>query len=106
MTPTPRQLDVLRFVRDFTAREGFAPTYDEIGIALRLHKVTVFEHVGNLIEGGYATRDKHKARAINITDKGHAALTPMECPHCGKCLTEQSPRFTEDRHGIDTQQAT
>ncbi|GEM_PF-1791214 len=97
MTPTPRQIDVLRFVRDYTLRQRYAPTYDEIGHVLKMSKVTVFEHVANLMQRGLMRRDKHKARAIEITDDGRAALEPATCPHCG-CAFTPAPSELPDRN--------
>ena len=45
---TPRQLEILRFIRDYRERSGYSPTMQEIGDHLGLTKVTVFEHVGAL----------------------------------------------------------
>ena len=66
-TVTPRQLDILRCIRDFRARYGYSPTMQEIGDRLRLTKVTVFEHVGALERKGALHRGaKHKARSLRV----------------------------------------
>ncbi len=48
-TVTPRQMEILTFVRDFRARHGYSPTMQEIGDHLPLTRVTVFEHVRALV---------------------------------------------------------
>jgi repressor LexA len=69
-TVTPRQLDILRHIRDFRLRHGYSPTMQEIGDHLGLTKVTVFEHVGALEKKGLIQRgDKHKARSLKVSKK-------------------------------------
>lgn len=67
-TVTPRQLDILRFIRDFRTENGYSPTMQEIGDHLNLTKVTVFEHVGALEKKQLLLRGaKHKARSLRVS---------------------------------------
>ena len=67
-TITPRQLDILRIIRDFRRRCGYSPTMQEIGDHLHLTKVTVFEHVGALERKGHVIRGpKHRARSLQVS---------------------------------------
>ena len=70
---TPRQAEILTFVRDYTHRHGFSPTYDEIAAEFDISKVTVFEHLSILEDRGLLRRDKHKARSLQLAD-------PLELP--------------------------
>jgi repressor LexA len=63
---TPKQLKILRFIRDFRAANSLSPTLDEIAAALGVSKITIHEHVGNLERKGAVTREKAKARTIHI----------------------------------------
>ncbi len=64
---TPRQLEVLRFIRVFRERSGYSPTMQEIGDHMDLTKVTVFEHVAALEKKGALSRGvKHKARSLRV----------------------------------------
>lgn len=64
---TPRQLEILRFLRVFRDRYGYSPTMQEIGDHLSLTKVTVFEHVAALERKGALSRGaKHKARSLRV----------------------------------------
>jgi len=64
---TPRQLEILRYIRDFRGQCGYSPTMQEIGDQLGLTKVTVFEHVGALERKGLLTRGpKHRARSLQV----------------------------------------
>ena len=66
-TTTPRQLQILRLIRDFRIRHGYSPTMQEIGDHLELTKVTVFEHIGALEKKGALSRGaKHKARSLRV----------------------------------------
>lgn len=66
-TTTPRQLQILRFIRDFRLRHGYSPSMQEIGDHLSLTKVTVFEHVGALEKKGLLQRGaKHSARSLQV----------------------------------------
>ena len=64
---TPRQLEILQFVRNFRVRAGYSPTMQEIGDHLGLTKVTVFEHIGALERKGALLRGaKHRARSLQV----------------------------------------
>jgi repressor LexA len=63
---TEEQIRVLRYFRDFRRDHGIAPTLDEAARALGISKVTVFEHLRNLVDKGVIHRDKAKARAVAI----------------------------------------
>lgn len=65
---TPRQVGILTFVRDYTHRNGYSPTYDEIAEQFGISKVTVFEHLTILEDRGLLSRDKHKARSLRLAD--------------------------------------
>jgi len=69
-TVTPRQLEILRLIRDFRERRGYSPTMQELGDRLGLTKVTVFEHVGALERKGLLLRGaKHKARSLQVCEE-------------------------------------
>ena len=66
MNLTPKQLRVLRMIRDSRRTQGYSPTMQEIADQLGVSKVTVFEHVEALIAKGALIRDKNKARSLSI----------------------------------------
>ncbi len=76
---TPRQTEILTFVRDYTHKRGYSPTYDEIAAEFGISKVTVFEHLSILEERGLLSRDRHKARSLRLSS--HLEL-PDERPSC------------------------
>lgn len=68
-TVTPRQLEVLKMIRNFRHQHGYSPTMQEIGDHLGLTKVTVFEHVGALEKKGLLSRGaKHSARSLTVSE--------------------------------------
>ena len=70
MNLTPKQLRVLDFVRSYRQSQGCSPTMQEIADELGVSKVTVFEHVGALVEKGALTREPNKARSLSVVDEG------------------------------------
>ncbi len=102
---TPRQAEILTFVRDYTHRRGFSPTYDEIAAEFGISKVTVFEHLSILEERGLLHRERHKARSLELAD--HLQL-PDERPSCirlmGRIAAGSPIEAIEDRETIDLEQ--
>ncbi len=66
---TPRQLEILRFIRDYRGSHGYSPTMQEIAEALGVNKVTVFEHVESLVKKGLLRRLPFKARSLVLADQ-------------------------------------
>ena len=68
-TLTPRQLEILRLIRTSRQENGYSPTMQEIGDAMGLTKVTVFEHVAALERKGLVLRgEKHRARSLQVSE--------------------------------------
>ena len=70
MNLTPKQLRVLDYVRSYRQSHGCSPTMQEIADELGVSKVTVFEHVGALVEKGALTREPNKARSLSVVEEG------------------------------------
>lgn len=68
MNLTPKQLRILKLIRDSRVRRGFSPTMQEIADELGVSKVTVFEHVEALIKKGALVREANKARSLSIPE--------------------------------------
>ncbi|XAL98250.1 transcriptional repressor LexA [Phycisphaeraceae bacterium D3-23] len=64
---TPKQMKILSMIRESRLSRGYSPTMQELGDALGVSKVTVFEHVGALIKKGCLTRDPNKARSLELS---------------------------------------
>ena len=68
---TPRQMEVLTFIRNYRASVGYSPTLQEIADELGITKVTVYEHVSALVDKGLLRHLAHKARSLEITARAH-----------------------------------
>jgi len=68
MNLTPRQLSILKMIRDWRLTRGYSPTMREIAEELEISKVTVFEHIEALIRKGALEREPNKARSLSIRD--------------------------------------
>jgi repressor LexA len=68
MNLTPKQLQILKIIRDSRVRRGYSPTMQEIADELGVSKVTVFEHAEALIKKGALVREPNKARSLSIAD--------------------------------------
>jgi repressor LexA len=102
---TPRQTAILTFVRDYTHKNGYSPTYDEIADHFGISKVTVFEHLTILEGRGLLYRQKHKARSLELAD--HLEL-PDQRPSClrlvGRIAAGSPIEAIEDPEVIDLEE--
>lgn len=105
-TVTPRQLEILRFIRDFRSRHGYSPTMQEIGDHLDLTKVTVFEHVGAVARKGLLLRGaKHKARSLQVSpDFEFPDERPTRIPLVGRIAAGAPIEAVEDRQTLDLEE--
>jgi repressor LexA len=86
MNLTPKQLRILKLIRDSRVRRGYSPTMQELADEIGVSKVTVFEHVEALIKKGALVRERNKARSLSIAD-GIAVPDedrPLRVPLVGK----------------------
>lgn len=63
---TPRQMEILRLIRDFRDNNGYSPTLQEIADVLGVSKVTVFEHIGILEQKKMVRREPNRARSLIV----------------------------------------
>ncbi|MGI9012817.1 MAG: transcriptional repressor LexA [Phycisphaerales bacterium] len=75
MNLTPKQLAILKMIRDSRITRGYSPTMQELADEFGISKVTIFEHVEALIRKGALTREPNKARSLQIA---HDAVLPDE----------------------------
>lgn len=73
--PSPRQLVVLRAIRDHQKAKGFAPTIRELGDQLGIKSTNgVHEHLRLLIRKGLLTREKQRSRTLLLTTAGQREI--------------------------------
>jgi repressor LexA len=102
-TVTPRQLEILRYIRDFRSQHGYSPTMQEIGDHLGLTKVTVFEHVGALEKKGLLHRGiRHSARSLQVADDfDFEDERTTRLPLVGRIAAGAPIEAIEDRQSLD-----
>ncbi|MEL6498965.1 MAG: transcriptional repressor LexA [Planctomycetota bacterium] len=103
MNLTPKQLRILKLIRDWRVRHGYSPTMQELADEIGVSKVTVFEHVEALIQKGALTREPNKARSLSIAD-GIAVpdeSRPMRFPLVGKIAAGYPIERVADQDEID-----
>ena len=67
MTLTKRQKEVLDFLVGFTNKNGYSPSFEEIGKALKLTSLaTVHKHLSTLEKKGYIRRGYNQSRSIEV----------------------------------------
>ena len=103
---TPRQFEILTFIRDYRKRRGYSPTMQEIGDHLGLTKVTVFEHVGALERKGLLRRGaRHKARSLQVTPEAEFPDDrPTRLPLRGRIAAGLPLEAVEDSEDLDLEQ--
>lgn len=100
---TPRQAEILAFVRNYQAKHGYSPTLQEIGDYLAISKVTVFEHLSALESRGLIQRGRHKARSLEVADDVRipAAERPTVLPLLGRVAAGSPIEAIENPETID-----
>ncbi|MCK4660768.1 MAG: transcriptional repressor LexA [Phycisphaerae bacterium] len=101
-TLTPRKLEVLTAIRDWSRSNGFSPTMQELADQLNISKVTVFEHVNTLVKKGLLRRMPHKARSLEVTSLARfpddrTTLVPL----AGRIAAGQPIEAIEDSEVLD-----
>ncbi|MGC9454992.1 MAG: transcriptional repressor LexA [Phycisphaerae bacterium] len=105
-TLTPKQLDIVKYIREFRRREGYSPTMQQIGDHLGCTKVTVFEHVNALVEKGVLERGaKHKARSLRVSEKFElSGQRPTRIPLAGRIAAGEPIEAVEDLEHLDMEE--
>lgn len=103
MNLTPKQLKILKLIRDCRVRSGYSPTMQELADELGVSKVTVFEHVEALIKKGALIREPNKARSLSIA-AGIAVPDedrPLKFPLVGKIAAGYPIEKLQDNDELD-----
>jgi len=67
MAITRRQRQVYDFISRFVAENGYAPSFEEIRVGMKLNSLaTVHKHITNLEKKELLTRDYNKSRSIDL----------------------------------------
>ncbi len=102
---TPRQLEILTLIRDAKRNVGYSPTLQEIADQLGISKITVFEHVGNLVDKGVLNRRSNKARSLELTSLARLPDDrPTMLPLVGRIAAGQPIEAIETPDTVDLEQ--
>lgn len=71
MNYTPKQLQIMTFIRDYRLSHSTSPTLEEIGNSLGVHRVTVHQHVAALVKKGAIRKLPQRSRSIEILDRDY-----------------------------------
>jgi repressor LexA len=80
---TPRQVQLLRTITEFQARDGYSPTIGELGEQLGISRTTAFEHIGQLRRKGLVSHLPKTARSLTLTAKSRGLLKRLTGHSCG-----------------------
>jgi repressor LexA len=69
MNYTPKQLQIMNFIREYRKQNRTSPTLEEIGNSLGVHRVTVHQHVAALVKKGAIRKLPQRSRSIEILDR-------------------------------------
>ena len=84
MYVTRRQQEILEFIREFTARQGYAPSHEEIQRRFDLGSpATVHKHLKNLEEKGLLRKQPHRSRSLELVEEAPAPSHSVELPLMG-----------------------
>jgi repressor LexA len=103
MNLTPKQLRILKLIRDWRVRRGYSPTMQELADEIGVSKVTVFEHVEALIKKGALIREANKARSLSIADGISVPdeSRPLRFPLVGKIAAGYPIEKVQDEDELD-----
>ena len=79
MNLTPRQHEIVEFIRDYVARNDYAPTMQEMADHLGVSRPTVFEYIEALEARGALSRQALRSRGIELAPElsGRATALPL-----------------------------
>jgi repressor LexA len=71
MTLSPRQQEILAFLKRFIEENGYPPTIREIGQAVHTSSTSVVSYNLNLLQAkGYIQRDREISRGVKLIERG------------------------------------
>ncbi len=83
MPLTKRQKEILDYISEFIAAQGYAPSFEEIAESFGYASLaTVHEHLSNLERKGYIRKSYNESRSIELLSPGQGEPT-VELPLLG-----------------------
>jgi len=113
MALTKRQRELYDFLTNFVAKNGYSPSFEEIGAGLGLSSLaTVHKHLTNLEKKGLVKRDYNRSRSIDVLApkgrfKEEMAVAPgVELPLLGRIAAGRPVETLENPETISLNDVT
>jgi repressor LexA len=108
MNLTPKQLEIIRFIRTYADDRGVAPTLQEIADHFGVSKPTVFEHIEALQAKGALKRERQRRRTIALSQRLLAQMRPVRLagrpiPLVGRIAAGQPIEAVEETEVLDVE---
>jgi repressor LexA len=91
MALTKRQRQIYDYISEFVTKNGYSPSFEEIGDGMGLSSLaTVHKHISNLEKKGLLKRDYNRSRSIDVLPpkgsmkKAMAPVRTLELPLAGR----------------------
>jgi len=106
MNLTPRQLEIVKFIRTYVAEHEYAPTMQEIADHLGVSRPTVFEHIEALEARGAITRHRTRSRSIELVPEllsqpHEVRIDGFQLPLVGRIAAGQPIEAIEETEVLD-----
>jgi repressor LexA len=99
---TKRQKEIFDFIREAIARDGYAPSLEEIGGEFGLSSVaTVHKHVQNLVEKGLLRKAWNRSRSIELVEDEQRSAASVQIPLLGSVAAGAPIEAIATSGGID-----
>jgi repressor LexA len=99
MNLTPRQLEIVNFIREYVAENGYAPTMQEMADHLGVSRPTIFEHIEALEAKGALRRQATRSRSIELAPELTGKVTVL--PLVGRIAAGQPIEAIEEAEVLD-----
>ncbi len=76
-TLTPKQKQILDYIKKYIKKRGVSPTFEEISNHTRKAFSTVHEHVSELIEKGFLVKNNNSSRGIELNKQSEMVKIPL-----------------------------
>jgi SOS-response transcriptional repressor LexA len=101
---TRRQLEVVEFIRQFTAENGFSPTLEEIAGRFGVTKATAQQYVITLRYKGVLTRRPYQHRALELVEEALPDAARASLPLVGRIASLDDVRHAAKEQDMRTLQ--
>lgn len=97
---TKRQKEIFDFIDTHIKKNGYSPTFDEIGNKFNLKSSsTIHQHVQALIDKGFISKKNYGARSIEINNPDSKVTEILEVPLVGIIAAGKPIEAIEDKRG-------